>query len=109
LKSSVLIVDDKIHATFILRRQFSNWGLSVFVACGRDVIPIVMRCVPISLVCRPSRWDNVPDHPLLRYINENLSAHKVMSYGDELWSSNYSEPQRRHAQKTMGAVIQQAC
>lgn len=83
----IFVTGDSIRDISALEARIQSWGLTAIAV--RDVANLARLATrfPTALVCRPTRWEKMPDHPLQAYIDTHISQDRVISYGPDLWGT----------------------
>lgn len=83
----ILVTGDNIQDVSVLEARIQSWGLNAIAVRDNSSLARLTVRFPAALVCRPRRWEKMPDHPLQAYIDTHVSQDRVISYGPDLWDT----------------------
>jgi len=87
----ILVAGDNIRDVSVLESRIQSWGLNaIAVRDGANLVRLTTH-FPAALVCRPRRWEKMPDHPFQACIATHISQDRVISYGPDLWDKGCPE------------------
>jgi len=101
----ILVTGDNIHNISILESRIQSWGLNTIAVRDGAALARLMAHFPTALVCRPRRWEKMPDHPLQACIATHISQDRVISYGPDLWGKGCPEILRNKFAETLDWAV----